>query len=74
MKRGGVIMLVREPLLRFVKRIDMGTEGQIWLTLALLITIRLGGIYIPPQDSPYFDQSHWGALTAHSIAGGERTL
>ena len=48
--RGGIMMLVKDKLLEFVKCVDMQTEGQIWVTLTFLMTYRLGGVYIPPED------------------------
>ena len=44
----------------------MDTEGQIWLTLSLLTSITLGGVYIPPHDSPYYERGLWGSQAAHA--------
>ena len=65
--RGGIMVLIKDRLLEYVKCIDMNTEGQIWLTLTFLVTYKLGGVYIPPNDSPYFQQADIGALAAHIL-------
>ena len=68
--RGGIMLLIRNKLLEYVKCIDMDTEGQIWVTLNFLVTYKLGGVYIPPDDSPYFQQSDIGALASHTLESG----
>ena len=64
--RGGIMLLIRNKLNEFVKCIDMDTEGQIWIELNFLTEYKLGGVYIPPDDSPYFQQADIGALAAHT--------
>ena len=68
--RGGIMVLIKDSLLEYVKCIDMDTEGQIWITLTFLVTFKLGGVYIPPDDSPYFQQADIGALAAHTLQSG----
>ena len=65
--RGGIMLLIRNKLQEFVKCIDMDTEGQIWIELSFLTEYKLGGVYIPPDDSPYFQQADIGALAAHTV-------
>ena len=60
------MMLIKNRLMEYVKCIDMDTEGQIWVSLTFLVTFKLGGVYIPPEDSPYFQQADIGALAAHN--------
>ena len=68
--RGGIMLLIRDRLLEYVKCVDMNTEGQIWVTLTFLVTYKLGGVYIPPEDSPYFQQADIGALAAQTLESG----
>lgn len=64
--RGGIMLLIRNKLCDYVKSIDMDTEGQIWVVLNFLVNYTVGGVYIPPDDSPYFQQECIGALDAHT--------
>ena len=64
------MLLIKDRLLEYIKCVDMHTEGQIWVTLTFLMTYKLGGVYIPPEDSPYFQQSDIGALAAHTVESG----
>ena len=64
--RGGIMLLIRKKLCDYVKSIDKDTEGQIWVVLNLLVNYTLGGVYIPPDDSPYFQQEYIGALETHT--------
>ena len=53
--RGGTALLVRNYLEKYITWIDTSADGQIWLKLSLLPGIIIGGCYIPPVDSPYYD-------------------
>ena len=53
-------------MLNFVKSVDIDMDGQIWVTLAFLVTYKLSGVYIPPENAPYFQHSHVGALASHT--------
>lgn len=64
-KRGGIAMLLKCFLIDYVKEIDTGTEGQIWLELSCYPDYKFGGVYIPPKDSPYYEPSMFGALLAN---------
>ena len=68
--RSGIMLLIRSKLMEYVKYMDMKTEGQIWVTLAFLVTYKLGGVYIPPEDSPYFHQADIGKLASHTVESG----
>ena len=59
-------MLVRQRLVRFISSVTMPADGQIWLVLTFLASVRLGGVYVPPRDSPYYEQSQWGTIAAHA--------
>ena len=63
-RRGGVAMLVKYSLLKYVKSVNTSTEGQIWIEFLSNPDIMLGGVYIPPADSPYFQYSCFGNLGA----------
>ena len=65
--RGGIMLLIKDKLMEYVKCIDMKTEGQIWVTLTFLMTYKLGGVYIPPEDSPYFQPADFGTMASHTL-------
>ena len=60
-------MLIRHHLVKFISSVTMPADGQIWLVLTFLSTLRLGGVYVPPRDSPYYEQSQWGVVAAHAV-------
>ena len=66
--RGGVIMLVKQKYVNYIMEVDTNTEGQIWAILAKKGSsmVKVGGVYIPPEDSPYFNPAEYGALAAHT--------
>ena len=68
--RGRIMLLIKDKVLEYVKCIDMDTEGQIWVIMNFLVCYKLGGVYIPPVDSPYFEQADIGALAAHTLDSG----
>ena len=68
--RGGIMLLIKEKLLEYVKCVDMYSEGQIWVTLAFIVPYKLGGVYIPPDDSPYFQQADIGSMESHVLESG----
>ena len=54
-KRGGSALFIRNNLVDCITWMDTSAEGQIWLTLSFLPYVMIGGCYIPPADSPYYD-------------------
>ena len=56
-QRGGVVMLIRCALMPYVIRVDMETDDMIWLELSVCAGVRLGGVYVPPEDSLYCEAS-----------------
>ena len=66
-KRGGVAMLLKCSFLKYVKNIDMSCEGQIWLELSCYPEYIFGGIYISPNDSPYFEPALFGSLMSNTM-------
>lgn len=58
-------MLVKSALIRFVKKVNLSYEGQIWLQLTCFPEFAFGGVYIPPDDSMYYDASWFGFLCAN---------
>ena len=67
------MLLIKSKLCEYVKSIDMDTEGQIWVVLNFLVSYKIGGVYVPPDDSPYFQQVCLGALDAR-IRDSENTI
>lgn len=51
--RGGIVMLVKSKIMDSVMQVDTEEEGQIWVVLSCLPTLKVGGVYIPTNDSPY---------------------
>lgn len=64
--RGGVVMLVKSKLAESISRVDTDTEGQIWVVFFWWPNMKLGGVYIPPEDPPYYQPVHFGALAHHA--------
>ena len=63
--RGGILLLVKNYLRKYIQNVNMDFEGQIWLELSLYPNISFGGVYIPPVDSRFFDQSLMANMNAH---------
>ena len=63
--RGGILLLVKNCLRKYIQKVNMNYEGQIWLELSLYPTISFGGVYIPPVDSQFFNQSLMANMNAH---------
>ena len=74
MNRGGIVMLVRNKLKGFINNVNMETDGQIWIILSFLVSVKLGGVYIPPVDSPYYERSQWGAVAAQVAGPADHVL
>ena len=68
--RGGVVMLVKCKLLSDVLSVNTDSEGQIWIVMSWWPSLKIGGIYIPPEDSPYFSLAQQGTLAAHTLPPG----
>ena len=67
------MMLVKSKLAESISRVDTDTEGQIWITFSWWLNMKLGGVYIPPEDSPYYQPVHFGNLVQHS-AGADKIV
>ena len=67
MHRGGVVLLIKSRIAELVSSVDIEVEDQIWLELSCLPNVKLGGIYIPPDDSPYYHPSRYGEVAARSV-------
>ena len=68
--RGGVVMLLKSHLSSDVLNVNADDEGQIWLTMSWWPAVKIGGVYIPPHDSPYYGPELHGALAAHTFPPG----
>ena len=55
-------MLVKCALVPYITCVNIAIEGQIWVELSCCPGMKLGGVYIPPVDSPYHDPALLGAL------------
>ena len=54
-------------MLSYIKKVNLSIEGQIWLELSGFANCAFTGVYIPPEDSPYFDPSLFGFLMSKVI-------
>ena len=63
--RGGILLLVKNYLEKYILNVNTDFESQIWLELSIYPKISFGGVYIPPIDSAYYDQSIIGNMNAH---------
>lgn len=64
-------MLVRSKLTESISQVDTDIEGQIWFTLSCWLNLKLGGVYIPPEDSPYYHNVHYDTLARHTADPGK---
>ena len=55
--RGGVMLLVKQIFHNYLVNVNLTLESQIWFELSCYPNTRFGGIYIPPEDSLYYDQT-----------------
>lgn len=53
--RGGILALVKDHLAGTLNQIDYFEDSAIWMNFKTLPDIVVGGIYIPPRNSTYFD-------------------
>lgn len=60
-------MLVKCVLTQYVTKVDTAEEDMIWVKLSLCSGVSLGGVYIPPEDSPHYDPSLFGAINARCV-------
>ena len=65
--RGGVVLLIKHKIAELVSNIDREVEDQIWIELSCLPSVKLGGIYIPPDDSPYYHPCMYGEVAARCV-------
>ncbi|MPC81071.1 hypothetical protein E2C01_075671 [Portunus trituberculatus] len=63
-------MLISHWLTEYVSQVDTDVEGQIWLQLSWRPN---GGVYIPPEDSPYYNASQFGEVAA-GTRGSEKVV
>ena len=60
--RGGVALLVKPWLSKFISRIDKSYENVLVCEFSLLPDVVFVGCYITPFDSPYYDSAVYGHL------------
>ena len=63
--RGGILLLVKNYLEKYILNVNTDFESQIWLELSIYPKISFGGIYIPPEDTVYYDQSLIANMNAY---------
>ena len=62
--RGGLAALIKPYVIPYIKTIKQSIVDQIWIEMSILPDTGIGGVYIPPSDSKYFDLSQWADLQA----------
>ena len=60
--RGGVALLMKPSVAKFMKKIDRSYENVISFELSILPNIVFVGCYITPSDSPYYDDAVFGYI------------
>ena len=63
--RGGILLLVKNYLEKYIVKVTTNLESQIWLELSIYPKTSFEGVYIPPTDSTFYDQSLFANMTAH---------
>ena len=64
------MMLVKNTLLGIISHVDMDAEDQIWVVLSWMPELKIGGVYIPPDYSLYFQDVQYGVLTQRTVDDG----
>ena len=54
--RGGTALLVKNNIAEYIYDIDITCCDQIWFRVSFMPNVIFGGCYIPPSDSPYYDE------------------
>ena len=74
--RGGIVLLVKTHLEKFVTKVDMTEPSQIWLSFSIFPNFIFGGCYIlvPPIDSDYHDAAILGSLQARLMGAGDKKV
>ena len=62
--RGGVAILVKNSINRFLSHVDLSVKDRISWRLKCLPNITFISCYIPPYDSPYFDLNYIASLSS----------
>ena len=73
MHRGGVVLLVKNYVYKLIRNVTCD-EDQIWIQLAHMHNIQIGGCYIPPQDSQYYTDVHFAKIQEKCMDGDYSTL
>ena len=55
--RGGVALLVKHCLSKYLTNVDVAECDQIWFRLTLAPNVLFGGCYIVPYDSQFYKES-----------------
>ena len=65
--RGGIALLVKHYLQDKIVKVDKSIDDQIWIQLSLLPNIWLGGCYITPCDSLYYDEQSFAHIQSQCL-------
>ena len=50
-------VFIKEYLKDTVMEVDVSTPDQVWLTLSCAVGVLFGFLYVPPRDSPYYNDT-----------------
>lgn len=70
--RGGLVVLIKPHFIPYIKSINQSIIDQIWIETTLLPKTLIGGVYIPPESTKYFDLTQWAELQAAVCDGGHK--
>ena len=60
--RGGTCVLVRNQLTADLSDVDLSIPDQVWFKLKCVPEVLFGFVYIPPSDSPYFNETSLSSI------------
>ena len=60
--RGGICVFIKHYLCVDIKHVDFVRDNSIWIEFIFLKDVVIGGTYIPPRDSLYFEDALFAEL------------
>ena len=55
--RGGTCVFIRDYLSKYISNVDTSINDQVWIRFKCISSVLFSFCYVPPSDSPYFDQN-----------------
>ena len=66
--RGGTVLLVKNYVSKFIKKVDTRVDDQIWLQLHLAPKCLFAFCYVPPSDSLYYSHDSFASIQEKILA------